>query len=127
MNALIQNVIIKTRPGEVRGSTIDGVNSFKGIPYAAPPFGVNRLRPPQPVAAWSGVRDALNFGSTVPQPKEPSSLDELLPNPSIPGEDCLNLNITSDRSEWGSTSRDLGGDRAASRSAPCQEAWRCSH
>jgi para-nitrobenzyl esterase len=93
------NVVIKTRQGEVRGSAIDGVNSFKGIPYAAPPFGANRLRPPQPFGAWSGVRDALNFGPTVPQPSNLSTLDdllsEMLPNPSIPGEDCLNLNIWS--------------------------------
>jgi para-nitrobenzyl esterase len=93
------NAVVKTRHGGVRGSVADGVNSFKGIPYAAPPFGANRLRPPQPVVAWSGVRDALNFGATVPQPSNLSSLDdllsELLPNPSIPGEDCLNLNIWS--------------------------------
>jgi para-nitrobenzyl esterase len=96
MNVAIDNVVIKTRQGEVRGSTIDGVHSFKGIPYAAPPFGANRLRPPQPVEAWSGVRDALTFGPTVPQPLVPSSLlDDLLPNPRIPGEDCLNLNIWS--------------------------------
>ena len=95
MNVVIENVVVKTRQGEVRGSAIDGVNSFKGIPYAAPPFGANRLRPPQPVEAWSGVRDALNFGPTVPQPTAPSSLDDLLPNPNIPGEDCLNLNIWS--------------------------------
>jgi para-nitrobenzyl esterase len=95
MNVVIKNVVVKTQQGEVCGSTIDGVNSFKGIPYAAPPFGANRLRPPQPVAAWSGVRDALDFGATVPQPLAPSSLDDLLPNPSIPGEDCLNLNIWS--------------------------------
>jgi para-nitrobenzyl esterase len=99
MNVVINNVVIKTQQGEVRGGAIDGVNSFKGIPYAAPPFGANRLRPPQPVEAWSGVRDALNFGSTVPQPSNLSSLDdllsEMLPNPSIPGEDCLNLNIWS--------------------------------
>jgi para-nitrobenzyl esterase len=95
MNVVIQNVVIKTQQGEIRGSAIDGINSFKGIPYAAPPFGANRLCPPQPVAAWSGVRDALNFGATVPQPTAPSSLDDLLPNPYIPGEDCLNLNIWS--------------------------------
>jgi para-nitrobenzyl esterase len=95
MNVAIDNVVIKTRQGEVRGSTIDGIHSFKGIPYAAPPFGANRLRPPQPVEAWSGVRDTLNFGATVPQPLGPSSLDDLLPNPHIPGEDCLNLNIWS--------------------------------
>jgi para-nitrobenzyl esterase len=95
MNVVIKNVVVKTQQGEVRGNVIDGVNSFKGIPYAAPPFRANRLRPPQPVEAWSGVRDALNFGSTVPQPTAPSSLDDLLPNPYIPGEDCLNLNIWS--------------------------------
>jgi para-nitrobenzyl esterase len=95
MNVVINNVVIKTRQGEVRGSAIDGVHSFKGISYAAPPFGANRLLPPQPVEAWSGVRDALNFGPTVPQPLAPSSLDDLLPNPNIPGEDCLNLNIWS--------------------------------
>jgi para-nitrobenzyl esterase len=95
MNVVIKNVVIKIRQGEVRGNVIDGVNSFKGIPYAAPPFGANRLRPPQSVAPWIGVRDALNFGPIVPQPLAPSSLDDLLPNPNIPGEDCLNLNIWS--------------------------------
>jgi para-nitrobenzyl esterase len=51
--------VVNTRRGKVRGSVADGVNAFKGIPYAVPPFGANRLRPSQPVAPWSGVRDAL--------------------------------------------------------------------
>ena len=61
------NTVVKTQYGEVRGSVADGVHTFKGIPYASPPFGVNRLRPPQSVAPWSGVRDALTYG-----PKHPS-------------------------------------------------------
>lgn len=50
------SAVVKTRHGDVRGSIADSSNTFKGIPYAAPPFGANRFRPPQPVEAWSGVR-----------------------------------------------------------------------
>src|SRR6266571_5167935 len=85
------NTVVKTRYGEVRGSVADGVHTFKGIPYAAPPFGAYRLRPPQPVAPWSGVRDALSYGRKPPQPPHPPWVPEL----AIPGEDCLNLNIWS--------------------------------
>ncbi len=87
--------VVRTRYGEVRGSEIEGVSLFKGIPFAAPPFGANRFRPPQPVEPWSGVREALYDGSTVPKPPYPSPYDTLLLEPSVPGEDCLNLNIWS--------------------------------
>lgn len=87
------NTVVKTRYGEVRGSEADGVHSFKGIPYAAPPFGANRLRPPQPVAPWSGVRDALAFGPMPPQPPIPPQFSALLPPGLTIGEDCLNLDI----------------------------------
>src|SRR5256712_10480069 len=89
------NTVAKTRYGEVRGSVADGVHTFKGIPYAAPPFGANRLRPPQPVAPWSGVRDALSYGPKTPQPSYPPQVSVLLPELAIPGEDCLTLNIWS--------------------------------
>ena len=89
------NPVVKTRYGEVRGSVADGVNAFKGIPYAAPPFGANRLRPPQPVAPWSGVRDALTYGPKSPQVPYPQPIDLFIPELTKSGKDCLNLNIWS--------------------------------
>ncbi len=89
------NAVVKTRSGEVRGTVANGVNAFKGIPYAAPPFGANRLRPPQPVEPWSGVRDALTYGPKSPQPSYPPSVQLLLPESTTTGEDCLNLNVWS--------------------------------
>lgn len=90
------NAVVRTRHGEVRGSVADGVNTFKGIPYAAAPFGAKRFRPPQPVEPWRGMRDARTFGSEVPQlrPDDPK-IQALAPDPAVPGEDCLNLNIWS--------------------------------
>lgn len=89
------NPVVKTRHGEVRGSLVDGVHTFKGVPYAAPPLGAHRLRPPQPVEPWSGVRDALTFGAAPPQLRPDPQTQALVPDPSVPGEDCLNLNIWS--------------------------------
>ena len=89
------NAIVKTRYGEVRGCVIDGVNTFKGIPYAAPPFGANWLRPPQPVEPWNGVRDALAFGPKAPSLPFSPPENALVPELAVPGEDCLNLNIWS--------------------------------
>ncbi len=81
--------IAKTRSGTVRGSVKGNVLSFKGIPYAAPPFGANRFRPPRPATPWSGVRDALDYGPDPPQlPPDPSFTEH-----QVPGEECLNLNI----------------------------------
>ncbi len=98
MNTVVnaEYAVVKTRSGEVRGSVANGVYTFKGIPYAAPPFGVNRLRPPQPVVPWSGVRDALTFGPKAPQPPYPPGIEQFIP-PELtsPGEDCLTLNIWS--------------------------------
>ena len=94
--------VIKTVYGAVRGRAADGVNTFRGIPYAAPPFGANRLRPPQPVETWSGVRDALTDGAKPPQLPYPPPWDVLIPERGPLGEDCLNLNIwTPDRAPAG--------------------------
>src|SRR5262245_49796862 len=53
---------LKTRQGVVAGAVEDGVRVFKGIPYAAPPIGPLRWKPPVAPAKWSGVRDATKFG-----------------------------------------------------------------
>ena len=57
--------IVRIEPGLVEGFALaaePGVTAFLGIPYAAPPFGANRLRPPRPVEPWTGVRDATVLG-----------------------------------------------------------------
>jgi carboxylesterase type B len=95
MTTIVANPIVKTRAGAVRGVVAEGINVFKGVPYAAPPFGANRLLPPHPVAPWSGVRDALAFGPTPPKPPIPAQITAMLPEQTIPGDDCLNLNIWS--------------------------------
>jgi carboxylesterase type B len=95
MNTVVTNPVVKTSAGAVCGYVADGVHVFKGVPYAAPPFGANHLRAPQPVAPWSGVRDVLAFGPTPPKPPIPPQITAMLPEQTIPGDDCLNLNIWS--------------------------------
>jgi para-nitrobenzyl esterase len=77
----------------VRGELAEGGASFKGISYAAPPIGPLRFQPPQPAAAWAEIRNAVSFGATAPKPPYAPPLDTLLPEPVIPGDDCLNLNV----------------------------------
>ncbi|MFB6841228.1 carboxylesterase/lipase family protein [Streptomyces sp. NPDC056361] len=86
--------VCRTRQGEVRGRTSpDGVTSFLGIPYAAPPFGALRFRAPAPPEPWTGVRDATAHGPTAPHAPYAPPFDALIPEHDIPGEDCLNLDV----------------------------------
>ncbi len=90
----LSTTVVRTRYGQVRGLIADGVNAFRGIPYAAPPVGAGRLRPPQPVQPWTGVRDATALGPEPPQPQFPrDDPTGMLYDPAVPGDDCLNLNI----------------------------------
>ncbi|HEX3714328.1 MAG TPA: carboxylesterase family protein [Trebonia sp.] len=85
--------LVQLKQGAVRGRAEAGVAAFLGIPYAAPPFGANRMRPPQPAAAWTGERDATAYGPTVPKGDYPPQYQQLFPEEVITGEDCLNLNV----------------------------------
>jgi para-nitrobenzyl esterase len=75
-----------TVKGMVRGLTNGPVDEFLGIPYAAPPVGALRWRPPQPAASWSGVLDATAFAPHCPQSASPFG-------EASTSEDCLFLNV----------------------------------
>jgi len=84
--------VVSVDGGKISGIVNDGVRSFKGIPYAAPPTGELRWRPPQAVVAWDGVRVCDQFGPICPQRDYPvGSIYRSAPQPQ--NEDCLFLNI----------------------------------
>lgn len=86
----MSDVIAATAAGKVRGAETDGIDSFKGVPYAAPPIGDRRFRPPAPVEAWDGIREALSLPPSCPQPaSRPLGWND---EPSL-DEDCLYLNV----------------------------------
>ncbi len=88
--AAAQVGIVAVTGGRVEGVAADGVTSFDGIPFAAPPVGALRWRAPQPVRPWSGIKKADHFGPSCMQ--DPKSLKQLGAPPAM-SEDCLYLNV----------------------------------
>src|SRR5262249_21761192 len=87
-----EELVVRTRAGEVRGAQENGVAVFRGIPYAAAPVGELRFAAPQAVAPWKGVRDARQDGPIAPQGR--SRLAHIMGDFEGPqSEDCLSLNI----------------------------------
>jgi para-nitrobenzyl esterase len=92
--------VVETVSGKVRGSSCNGIFTFKGIPYAASTAGAGRFRAPQKATPWTGVRSSLTYGQVCPQPARigwANDEEAWLFNwdDGQPGEDCLRVNIWS--------------------------------
>ncbi|MBU1671525.1 MAG: carboxylesterase family protein [Actinobacteria bacterium] len=79
--------VIELDLGSISGDNHGEVTSYLGIPYASPPLGESRWKPPQPVVPWVGVRECTGYGPACPQPK--SKFYDV----GNTSEDCLFLNI----------------------------------
>ncbi|NSC20271.1 carboxylesterase family protein [Streptomyces albus subsp. chlorinus] len=85
------HVTVSTRYGPVRGERRATGVRFLGIPYARPPVGPLRFAAPVPPEPWTDVRDATAYGPTAQ--RRPFAEVTTIPEPSVPGEGTLNLNV----------------------------------
>ena len=98
MTALPSDPVVRIGQGALVGRSVSGVTAFKAIPYAAPPVGALRWRPPQPAPSWTGPRDAGAVGAICIQP--PSNGDPGV-GPLPMSEDCLTLNVWASAEQAG--------------------------
>jgi carboxylesterase type B len=78
--------IVSIDTGLIRGVHSGEVDSFLGIPYAQPPVGDLRWKPPQPAKPWTGIRDTVAYGNRCPAPASTNG-------PRSETEDCLFINV----------------------------------
>jgi para-nitrobenzyl esterase len=91
-NAATTDAVVSLPAGQIRGSLLkQGGAAFRGVPFAQPPVGQLRWRPPAPVKPWSGERDATRFGAPCSQNSNGQVLEQS-------SEDCLFLNVWTP--EW---------------------------
>jgi para-nitrobenzyl esterase len=83
--------VVTTKSGDVSGAIAEGVASWKGIPYATPPLGELRWKPPQKPNDWATVRPAIAVGPACPQPERGDGIGAGAP--ATQSEDCLTLNV----------------------------------
>jgi para-nitrobenzyl esterase len=87
----VTQTTVRIDSGEIAGTESGDVRAYLGVPYAAPPVGPLRWRAPQPVVAWTGVRDCTRFGPDPMQIPEPVPIRRT--RATSYSEDCLNLNV----------------------------------
>lgn len=102
--ASLNQAVVATASGGVRGYTRNGIQVFKGIPYAQPTSGAGRFMPPVKVKPWTGVRSSMHHGRVSPQPPRAGWRNDeeafmFLWDDGIPGEDCLCVNVWTPGSE----------------------------
>jgi|tagenome__1003787_1003787.scaffolds.fasta_scaffold20754857_1 para-nitrobenzyl esterase len=86
--ACTANTVVQTRSGPVCGFTANGQTSYLNIPYAAPPVGRLRWRPPQPAQTWTSALSATQRGAACPTPGFAGA-----PPQAGTSEDCLTLEV----------------------------------
>jgi len=90
--AALPDVVIRTTAGKIAGEAMpDGRHLFRGIPFAQPPVGALRWKPPMPVKPWRGIRDATRSGPGCMQIDYGWNHD----NAANQSEDCLYLEVVS--------------------------------
>jgi para-nitrobenzyl esterase len=91
----VTGVVTSTPYGRVRGHRHPSGIAFHGIPFAAPPVGERRFRPPVPPQSWTGVRECAEDGPACPQPPASTNraVQKMVTLPVPEDEDCLYLNV----------------------------------